>query len=221
MDDKKSNKVDLDSYYPTVDKNILENLCSNTNIKNLIYLSSQMDLNPFNKKNKKWQLKNKDKFIKECEQVKKKELKDFSATLTNLAKLGSNNTIEVKNIYKNFEHKLENLDKIITCANNIETVEVPIEKKEKHEKSKTTYIVDHEPYSQSNVVSFDIVGGKQELVSVEKTKISKPTNHANPTNPTNPLKNKEKIVEIKAINNVNTPSETSENGDYLECYGNC
>lgn len=221
MDDKKSNKVDLDSYYPTVDKNILENLCSNTNIKNLIYLSSQMDLNPFNKKNKKWQLKNKDKFIKECEQVKKKELKDFSATLTNLAKLGSNNTIEVKNIYKNFEHKLENLDKIITCANNIETVEVPIEKKEKHEKSKTTYIVDHEPYSQSNVVSFDIVGGKQELVSVEKTKISKPTNHANPTNPTNLLKNKEKIVEIKAINNVNTPSETSENGDYLECYGNC
>lgn len=221
MDDKKPNKVDLDNYYPTVDKNILENLCSNTNIKNLIYLSSQMDLNPFNKKNKKWQLKNKDKFIKECEQVKKKELKDFSATLTNLAKLGSNNTIEVKNIYKNFEYKLDNLDKIITCANNIETVDFPIEKKEKKDKSKTTYIVDHEPYSQSNVVSFDIIGGKQELVSGEKTKTSKPHKLTNQTNQTNPVKNKEKIVEIKAINNVNTPSETSENGDYLECYGNC
>jgi hypothetical protein len=43
MDDKKENEINFDNL--SVDKNVLENFCSNSNIKNLIYLSSQMELN--------------------------------------------------------------------------------------------------------------------------------------------------------------------------------
>ena len=36
MDDKKDKIVDWENYYSSVDKNTLNNLCSNNNIKNLI-----------------------------------------------------------------------------------------------------------------------------------------------------------------------------------------
>ena len=195
MDDKKPNNINIENYYSSVDKNFLENICSNTNIKNLIHLSSQMDFNPFNKKNKKWQLKSKDKLIKECEQVKKKELKEFSTALSNLAKLESNNTLKVKDIYKSFENKLENLDKIITCANCIEgdisqtnqlNQTMTNQTNQLNQTNTTTYIVTHEPNSQSNIVSFDIIGGKQEIAQKAKSTKSQKT------------KPKSKIVEIKA-----------------------
>lgn len=119
MDDINDTKNKIDEHYSTVDKNTLNTLCTNTNIKNIIYLSSLMDINPFNKRNKKIKLKPKDKLLKECEQIKKKELKDLSLTLSNLAKLG-NNTEKVKNTYKKFESKIDNLDKIITYVNQID-----------------------------------------------------------------------------------------------------
>jgi hypothetical protein len=225
MDDKKDINVDWENYYSSVDKTTLSNLCSNNNIKNLIYLSSQMDINPFNKKNKKWQLKNKEKIIKECEQFKKKEIKDFSYVLSNLAKLGTNNTSDVKHIYKSFEDKLENIDKIITCVNNITTVDTNVtnvtnvtNKTNKTTKTseKTTYLVDHDLNSQSNIVSFDIIGGSQE----EKVK-QKPNKTNSHNKIDKPKKPDNKIVEIKIINNIKTPSESSDNEDYLECYGNC
>jgi hypothetical protein len=224
MDDKKDINVDWENYYSSVDKTTLNNLCSNNNIKNLIYLSSQMDINPFNIKNKKWQLKNKEKIIKECEQFKKKEIKDFSYVLSNLAKLGTNNTSDVKHIYKSFEDKLENIDKIITCVNNITTVDTNvtneaniINKTTKTKTSgKTTYLVDHDLNSQSNIVSFDIIGGSQE--EKVKQKPIKNNLHNKITKSKNP---DNKIVEIKIINNIKTPSESSENENYLECYGNC
>lgn len=227
MDDKKDIKVDCENYYSSVDKTTLDNLCSNNNIKNLIYLSSQIDLNPFNKKNKKWQLKNKEKIIKECEQYKKKEIKEFSFTLSNLAKLGSNSTSDVKNICKNYEDKLENIDKIITYANNIDTIEAnksnlnsvkskPVELTSKKSNEKTTYLVEHEPNSQSNIVSFDIIGGNQEDKSkLKQTKAEKTNKKTN-----GPEKETKKIVEIK-IKNIKSPTESSDNSDYLECYGNC
>jgi hypothetical protein len=217
MDDKKDINVDWENYYSSVDKTTLNNLCSNNNIKNLIYLSSQMDINPFNKKNKKWQLKNKEKIIKECEQFKKKELKDFSYVLSNLAKLGTNNTSDVKHIYKNFEVKLENIDKIITCANNITTanndntiITNDNNINTKISNGKTTYLVEHEANSQSNIVSFNILGSNQE----EKTNIKSNKNK------TKTKQEETKNVEIK-INDIKSPSESSENEHYLECYGNC
>ena len=239
MDDKKEINNEWENYYSSVDKITLNKLCSNNNIKNLIYLSSQMDINPLNKKNKKWQLKNKEKIIKECEKFKKKELKEFSYVLSNLAKLGTNTTSDVKHIYKNFEDKLENIDKIITYANNISIVDTLPEKeakvqtqkkdtivtnityevnetnKSKPKKTgKTTYLVEHDQNSQSNLVSFDIIGGSQEEKAKQNSLKNNPAK--NPAN--NPTNN---IVNIKIINNIKSPSESSDNEDYLECFGNC
>ena len=75
---------------------------------------------------------------------------------------------------------------------------------------KTTYLVEHEANSQSNIVSFNILGSNQE----EKTNIKSNKNK------TKTKQEETKNVEIK-INNVKSASESSENEHYLECYGNC
>jgi hypothetical protein len=112
-----SNK-NIDKYYSNIDKSILNNLCTNEKLKNLIYLSMDSDVFIFNKKQK---LKCKDKLLKECEIIKKKEIKLTSNLLSNLAKL-NNNSMHVdnlKNIYKNLESKIINIDNLINHLDNI------------------------------------------------------------------------------------------------------
>jgi hypothetical protein len=111
----------IDQYYASIDKNILKDLCKNEKIKNLIDLSSQSDIYIFNKKNKKWRLKSKQILLKECNQVKKKELKNSSSMLSNLAKLNNNDVKEVKNICNNLENKITNIDIMIDYINDIDT----------------------------------------------------------------------------------------------------
>ena len=213
MNDKKNNTFNIDEYYASVDKNIIDKLCTNNNIKNLIYLSSQSDLNLFNKKNKKWQLKSKDKLLKECEQVKKKKIKDLSTTLSHLAKLGNNNFQDVKNAYKSFEGNIENLEKIIDYVNHIDsniisnaTATVTVTANEPvNSNNKTTYIIEHDANSQSNLVSFNIIGTNTKIKPKLNKKVAQP----------------KQIVELNIINNIKTPSESSDNEYYLECYGNC
>ena len=106
---------EINKYYPGVDKNMLSDLCKNNSLKNLINLSTQTDISVFNKN----KLKNKEKLLKECEKVKKQELKKSSAMLSNLAKLNQLDDIGVENIqtiYKNLESKISNIDKIIDCV---------------------------------------------------------------------------------------------------------
>ena len=112
---------EINKYYPGIDKNILSDLCKNNNIKNLINLSAQTDIQVLNKN----KLKKKEKILKECEKVKKQELKKSSMMLSNLAKLNQDNNIKmvknnevtvlenVQTIYKNLESKISNIDKII------------------------------------------------------------------------------------------------------------
>jgi hypothetical protein len=117
MSDLKS----LNEYYLSVDKNILENMYKNNNLKNLINLSNKTDIKIFNKKNKKWELKSKDKLIEECNKVKKKEIKVSSIMLSNLAKLSNNNQYKtVSCIYDNLQSKILDIDKIVDCINHID-----------------------------------------------------------------------------------------------------
>jgi hypothetical protein len=112
----------LNEYYSSIDKNLIENLSKNNNLRNLINLSTKSDINIFNKKNKKWQLKSKDKLLKECNLVKKKEIKESSIMLSNLAKLSNNNQYNsVSSIYSNLQSKIADIDKIVDCINNIDT----------------------------------------------------------------------------------------------------
>lgn len=110
----------IDTYYSKVDKKVLTNLCKNSNLKNLINLSTQTDINVFNKN----KLKNKDKLLKECEQIKKKELKHTSTLLSNLAKLNQVNDIQnIHNVCQTLENKITNIDKIIDCVKVLEVNE--------------------------------------------------------------------------------------------------
>jgi hypothetical protein len=128
--------TNIDQYYSSINKNLLSDLCKNNNLKNLIKLSTLTDIYIFNKKNKKWSLKSRDKLLKECETIKKKEIKLSSSILSNLAKLNCDTT-EIKNTCWKLENKLSNLDKIITCINNL---------------NKST-----SSESKKNIVSFDLI----------------------------------------------------------------
>ena len=114
----------IDSYYSSVDKKLIDNLFKNNNLKNLINLSTVTDLYVFNKKNKKWQLKSKETLLKECNVIKKKELKTTSCLLNNLAKLNaSRDTNNIKKIFDGLHNKISNLDNIISCIENLDTTE--------------------------------------------------------------------------------------------------
>jgi hypothetical protein len=120
MADKPDNIIE--QYYSLVDKKVILNLCKNNNLKNLIKLSTISELYVFNKKNKKWSLKSKDKILKECNNIKKKQLKSSSTMLLNLAKLNTNqNIVEVTNICDTLHNKISNIDNIINCLKYIES----------------------------------------------------------------------------------------------------
>jgi len=117
----------IEQYYCSVDKNIISDLSKKNNLKNLIYLSTISDIYLFNKKNKKWNLKSKHTLLKECDKVKKKELKKSSIMLSNLAKLDNvrniKNTNNIKNIYDTLNNKIINIDNIIDYIVNIDSTE--------------------------------------------------------------------------------------------------
>jgi hypothetical protein len=111
----------IQEFYSSVDTNILNKLCKNTNLKNLINLSAQTDIYVFNKKYKKWQLKSKDILLKECNKVKKHELKLSATMLSNLAKLNNHTCItDIKMMNNKLENKLDNIEKIMTCINHLD-----------------------------------------------------------------------------------------------------
>ena len=91
---------------------------NNINLRNLIKLSEETKVNIFNK-NKN--LKNKIRIIKTCEIIKKKELKSSSLMLSNLAKLNPDNSSKkIQIIYDNLKNKIDNIEQIIICVNNLE-----------------------------------------------------------------------------------------------------
>ena len=102
----------------------MDNENYDNNLKYLIKLSSESDIEIYDKKLK---LKSKDTILKNCEAMKKKELKDIkrhSVLLSNLAKLTNNDNIEqIKLTYSNIEHKINNvhnIEEIIKCLSKIE-----------------------------------------------------------------------------------------------------
>ena len=112
----------VNDYYSSIDKNVLNDLSKNNNLKNLINLSIKSDIYIFNKKKKIYELKTKEQLLKECNQYKQKELKKTSSILSNLAKINSLNELnknKIKTINNNLEENINNIDEFITCINNI------------------------------------------------------------------------------------------------------
>ena len=112
----------IDNYYADVNKNVISTLCQNSNIRNLINLSTQTDLYLFNKQHTK--LKNKNDLLKECKRKKKQELKESSIQLSNLAKLNKEDAKEeIKNIYTNLENNITKIDEVISCIQDLDTTQ--------------------------------------------------------------------------------------------------
>ena len=116
MDESESK---INEYYSSVDKNYINDLCKNNNLRNLIHLSTTTDLYLFDKKRKKWHLKSPNKLLKKCESIKKKELKNSSSILSNLAKLNSDN-INVSTVCDNLKCKINNIDNMIRYIHAVE-----------------------------------------------------------------------------------------------------
>jgi hypothetical protein len=205
MADKSDNTID--QYYSTVDKNLILNLCKNNNLKNLIKLSTVSDLYIFNKKNKKWYLKSKEKLLKECENIKKKELKTSSIMLSNLAKLNTIQDISnVKDICENLQTKISNLDNLIKCINHIES---PID---------NIIQISYDNYKNMNkkynVVSFDeIIDIK--IVNREANEILKPTIISTVS------KDEIKIINLNHDLDKHSQSVSDSSDSFIECYSNC
>jgi hypothetical protein len=113
--------------YAAIDTSIIDNISNNSNfnIQNLMKLSKDTELYIFNKKYKKWSLKSKDKLIKECENIKKKEIKKTTSILSNLAKINPQSN-DIKSHYNILENKISKLDDIVSCLNeqNEDTIEL-------------------------------------------------------------------------------------------------
>lgn len=102
------------NYYSTVEKPVITEFCKNIYFKNLLKLSTQVDLHLLSKRNKKWYIKSKDKIIDECNKMKKKKIKDTVSALSNLAKLCPDNSIlQLKETNSKLEDKLTNIESLI------------------------------------------------------------------------------------------------------------
>lgn len=226
MDDKKENHLDyknkIINHYSLVDKNTINTLCANDNLKNLILLSTKTDINVFNKKYKKWQLKDRDKLLKECEQIKKKELKNSSLMLSNLAKLNqTNETIKVQDICSNLEDRMTNLDQLIGCINNIESFKI-----QSNQMENINNLLNDSDKSDKldiNIVSFDPLFSKNEVrqkIKKEKQFKIKIVNESNNENNLTNLCNLSSLIveQNMAPPNIN-PMEYSDS--FIECYSNC
>jgi len=114
MDIKEKN---IEKYYKDIDKPIFNNIINNYNLKNLLNLTTIIDLSVFTnkKRNKKeWQLKDKRKLLKECEIKKKEKIKEATNTLTSLFTNKSKKAIDdVKNKNETILNEIENIDTLI------------------------------------------------------------------------------------------------------------
>jgi hypothetical protein len=117
MSDTK-NIIKISDYYKDI--NIEENLLDN-NLKNLLYLTANNDINIFSSsKNKnKNKLKNKKKIIKDCKNLKKIKLGEFTKELSNYSTFEENidsHYIESRN--NEYINNIKNIDKIIKILND-------------------------------------------------------------------------------------------------------
>ena len=115
MDIKEKN---IEKYYKDIDKPIVNNYINNFNLKNLLNLTTIIDLSAFTNKNKnrkkEWQLKDKRKLLKECEIKKKEKIKEATYTLTSLVTNKSKKVInDVKNKNETILNEIENIDTLI------------------------------------------------------------------------------------------------------------
>lgn len=114
---------DIKKYYKNIDENIdhktIDKLLENNKLKNILKLSTKIDLCLFKKGKKEWKIKNNKQIIKDCKVKKKKKLESMSKMIKELAKDTSSKTLDkIKIINKELEDDIQNIDSILKVVNN-------------------------------------------------------------------------------------------------------
>lgn len=120
MDNKKIIKIS--DYYK--DFNIPNEVFDSKSLKNLLELSAANEINIFDKRSKK-KIKKKDKILKQCEDMKKIKLKEYTKEIK---KFGNNEEIRCDKIKKANEHFFENIESIDSIMNILKNESDDIEK---------------------------------------------------------------------------------------------
>lgn len=110
------NIIKISDYYKDI--NIEEDMLDN-NLRNLLYLTANNDINIFSYNKDKKKLKNKKKIIKDCKNLKKIKLGEFTKELSNYSNFEENidsNYIENRN--NEYINNIKNIDKIIKILND-------------------------------------------------------------------------------------------------------
>ena len=110
------NIIKISDYYKDI--NIEENMLDN-NLRNLLFLTANNDINIFSYNKNKKKLKNKKKIIKDCKDLKKIKLGEFTKELSNYSNFEENidsNYIENRN--NEYISNIKSIDKIIKILND-------------------------------------------------------------------------------------------------------
>ena len=111
--DSEKKIIKISSYYK--DLNLPEECFNSKSLKNLLELSVANDINIFDDKKK---LKNKKKIIKQCEDLKKIKLKEYTNELSSFNKKNNElKIIKIKEANENFMDKMESIDSIVSIIN--------------------------------------------------------------------------------------------------------
>lgn len=110
--DSKKKIIKISDYYK--DHDLPEECFSTQSIKNLLELSAMNNIDIFDKDKKKF--KNKKKIIKDCENLKKIKLKEYTSELNKNKK--DFKIIKIKEANDNFFDKLESIDSIVNIIND-------------------------------------------------------------------------------------------------------
>ena len=111
--DSEKKIIKIYSYYK--DLNLPEECFNSKSLKNLLELSVANDINIFDDKKK---LKNKKKIIKQCEDLKKIKLKEYTNELSSFNKKNNElKIIKIKEANENFMDKMESIDSIVSIIN--------------------------------------------------------------------------------------------------------
>ena len=110
-----NNDLNIKNYYKNIDEPILNECVNNFNLKNLLQLSTVIDLSVFTKKKKtEWKLKEKRLLLKECDIKRKEKIKEVHNHLNILSKNKSKEVInQIKNKNITLLDQIENIDTLI------------------------------------------------------------------------------------------------------------
>lgn len=110
------NIIKISDYYKDI--NIEEDMLDN-NLRNLLYLTANNDINIFSYNKDKKKLKNKKKIIKDCKNLKKIKLGEFTKELSNYSNFEENiDSSYIENRNNEYINNIKNIDKIIKILND-------------------------------------------------------------------------------------------------------